>query len=645
MQPLWTATNQKIESTQIYQFFQSFIGNQPYDYHLLHQKSVDASEDFWSLIWSFCKVLGEKGQPPFILESNHISKTKWFPEATLNFAENLLKRRDNKIAIVSRLENGERREITYGNLYKEVARLSYQMRKDGISKGDRVAGFVPNCIEAIIGMLATSSIGAIWTSCSPDFGLQGVLDRFGQVAPKMIFTANAYSYNGKKHGCLEKVHQLAENISSIEKIIVFDFIEYNVSLEDIIHAVRWHDYVDNTAQEVEFEQVEFNHPLYIMYSSGTTGQPKCIVHRTGGVLLEHLKEHRLHVDLSENDVFFYYSTCGWMMWNWQVSGLASGCTLLLVDGSPFYPSPHYLIDLIDEEEISIFGVSAKYISALEKAEIYPMQTHQLKKLRSIHSTGSPLSIESFHYLYNSFKKDVIVSSISGGTDLIGAFASGNPTVNVYPGELQCKGLGFDLDVLNDEGQPITEEKGELVCKNAFPTMPLYFWNDEENKRYHSAYYSRYENIWAQGDFAEITSHKGMIIYGRSDAVLNPGGVRIGTAEIYRQVMKVESIKECIAVGQEWKDDCRVILFVVMKEGYSLSNSIQEEIRNMIKTNATARHVPSKVIEVNDIPKTRSGKIVEIAVRNVIHGLPVKNTDALQNPEALKEYENLMELKK
>ncbi|MBB3697178.1 acetoacetate--CoA ligase [Flammeovirga yaeyamensis] len=645
MHKLWTPTNTKIEKTQMYQFFQEFLGDQEYDYELFHQKSVENNEAFWSLIWDKYHVKGEKGNPPFIVPGKHISETQWFPEATLNFAENLLSRKDDKVALVGRYENGDRKSITNKELYKSVARLAYQMRLDGVEKGDRIAGFVPNCIEAIVAMLATTSIGAIWTSCSPDFGYQGVLDRFGQVAPKMIFTANAYSYNGKKHGCLEKVHQLAEQISSIEKIIVFEYLDYNVSLEDIVQAVRWNDYTDNNAKEIDFEQVEFNHPLYIMYSSGTTGQPKCIVHRTGGVLLEHIKELRLHVDLSEEDVFFYYSTCGWMMWNWLVSGLVSGCTLILADGSPFYPSPNYLIDLIDEENISIFGVSAKYISALEKADIHPMKTHRLEKLRSIHSTGSPLSVESFHYVYNSFKKDVVLSSISGGTDLIGCFASGNPTVGVYAGELQCKGLALDLDVLDDNGQSVRQEKGELVCKNPFPTMPLYFWNDEGNKRYHNAYYSRFDNIWAQGDFAEITSNNGMIIYGRSDAVLNPGGVRIGTAEIYRQAMKVESVKECIAVGQDWKDDCRVVLFVVMKDGFELNHNIQDEIRNIIRKNATPRHVPSKVIEVTDIPKTRSGKIVELAVRNVIHGRAVKNTDALQNPEALELYKDLKELQK
>ncbi|WP_281613020.1 acetoacetate--CoA ligase [Flammeovirga sp. SubArs3] len=643
MQKLWTPSNQQIEQSRLFDFNKTFLKTDNYNYHELHHQSIKESEKFWSTIWDFCDVKGEKGQPPYQIVHEHISKSEWFPTASLNYAENLLKRRDNKIALVGRLENGDRKTLTYKEVYQKVAQLSHQLKQDGVEKGDRIAGFVPNCIEAIIAMLATSSIGAIWTSCSPDFGFQGVLDRFGQVAPKVLFTANAYSYNGKVHECLKKVDELHQAVPSIEKIIVFDFIDQDVSLEDYPYAVRWNTYLDNHAKEVDFVSLPFDHPLFIMYSSGTTGQPKCIVHIAGGVLLEHLKEHQLHTNLTADDVFFYYSTCGWMMWNWQVTGLATGCTLLIVDGNPFYPSPSYLIDLIDEESISVFGVSAKYISALAKEGISPKDTHQLSQLRAILSTGSPLSSESFHYIYEHFKSNLVLSSISGGTDLIGAFVAGNPTLPVIAGELQCKGLGFDLDVVDEDGKSIKNEKGELICRNAFPTMPLYFWNDTNNERYFNAYYSRFENIWAQGDFAEVTESSGLIIHGRSDAVLNPGGVRIGTAEIYRQAMKVESIKECIAIGQDWKDDCRVVLFVVMKPSETLTDSTIQEIRQVIRKNATPRHVPAKIIAVSDIPKTRSGKIVEIAVRNIVHNKPVKNTDALLNPEALQLYANLEEL--
>ncbi|NME72644.1 acetoacetate--CoA ligase [Flammeovirga aprica] len=644
-QALWSPTKEHIAKTNLYSFQQNYFPDAEYDYFDLFKNSVDNLDRFWSAVWDYANIKGSKGDEPFFVAEKHISKSQFFPNATLNYAQNLLRRRDDKVALIGRLEDGRRYTITYQSLYKKVAQLSHQLKQDGLQIGDRVAGYTPNAIEAIIGMLATTAIGGVWTSCSPDFGYQGVLDRFGQVEPKFLISANAYSYNGKIHSCIDRLKSLSKSIPSIEKIIVYPYFEDDRQVSEIPIGVNWEEYIQNDNEEIEFEQLPFNHPLFIMYSSGTTGKPKCIVHKAGGVLLEHQKEHLLHTDLKEDDVFFYYSTCGWMMWNWLVSGLACGCTLVVLDGSPFHPSPNYLLDLIDEEKISIFGVSAKYISALQKSDIIPNQSHQLQNLRMILSTGSPLSIESFRYIYNAFKKDLTLSSISGGTDLIGAFASGNPTLPVYAGELQCKGLGFDLDVVDDEGKHLKEGKGEFVCRNAFPSMPLGFWNDPENERYHNAYYSRFENLWAQGDFAETTSHQGLIIHGRSDAVLNPGGVRIGTAEIYRQALKVDEIRECIAVGQEWKDDCRVILFVVMKEDNVLTESLIDKIRTVIRTNATPRHVPSKIIQVNDIPKTRSGKMVEIAVRNVIHGRAVKNTDALQNPEALEQYKGLTELEK
>ncbi|WP_044212833.1 acetoacetate--CoA ligase [Flammeovirga sp. OC4] len=644
-QALWKPSREHIAKTNLYSFQQTYYPNQEYDYFKLFEESINDLEGFWSAVWDFSKIKGDKGKPPYFVSNDHISESQFFPNATLNYAQNLLRRRDDKIALVGRLENGRKYSISYRELYQKVAQLSYQLKKDGLQIGDRVAGYTPNAIEAIIGMLATTAIGGVWTSCSPDFGYQGVLDRFGQVEPKFLISANAYSYNGKVHSCIERLKSLSESIPSIQKIIVYHYYDHIHTTAEIPIGVTWEEYINNEQTEIDFVQLPFHHPLFIMYSSGTTGKPKCIVHKAGGVLLEHQKEHLLHTDLKENDVFFYYSTCGWMMWNWLVSGLACGCTLIVLDGSPFYPNPNYLLDLIDEEKISIFGVSAKYLSALQKADIVPNETHKLELLRMILSTGSPLSIESFQYVYNTFKKDLTLSSISGGTDLIGAFASGNPTLPVYAGELQCKGLGFDLDVVDDNGKHLVEGKGEFVCRSPFPSMPIGFWNDPGNERYHNAYYSRFKNIWAQGDFAEITDHDGLIIYGRSDAVLNPGGVRIGTAEIYRQALKVDAIKECIAVGQDWNDDCRVVLFVVLKENKSFSEALINEIRTVIRTNATPRHVPSKIIEVHDIPKTRSGKMVEIAVRNVIHGRAVKNTDALQNPKALEQYKNLEELKK
>lgn len=642
-QALWTPSQEHIASTNLFAFHQFYMPQTEYNYEQLFQKSIDDLEGFWSAVWDFSKIIGYKGTPPFFTQNDSIRKGQFFPKATLNYAENLLKRRDEHVALIGRLEDGRRITLTYNELYIKVAQLAYQLKKDGLQIGDRVAGYTPNSIEAIIGMLATTSLGGVWTSCSPDFGYQGVLDRFGQVQPKFLISANAYSYNGTIHSCFDRLQSLSESISSIEKFIIYNYFDDDKDISQISNAVHWDLYLNNDAHEIEFEQLSFDHPLFIMYSSGTTGKPKCIIHKAGGVLLEHQKEHILHTNLRSKDVFFYYSTCGWMMWNWLVSGLACGCTLVILDGSPFHPNPNYLLNLIDNEKISIFGVSAKFLSALQKLHLSPKSSHDLSSLKMILSTGSPLSSESFEYVYEEFKKDITLSSISGGTDLIGAFVSGNPTLSVFAGELQCKGLGFALDVVDDTGKSLPSGKGELICRNSFPSMPLGFWDDPNDERYINAYYSRFDDIWSQGDFAEITENNGLIIHGRSDAVLNPGGVRIGTAEIYRQALKIDKIKECIAVGQDWNDDCRVILFVVLRENMVLDDHLTKEIKTIIRKNATPRHVPSKIIQVLDIPKTRSGKMVELAVRNVIHGKEVKNTAALLNPEALKYYEALEEL--
>lgn len=642
---LWTPSKDYIATTHLSTFSEQFLPNQDYNYETLFQYSIDHPSEFWSSIWDYSGIIGEKGKSPYFIPKNHIKNDSFFPNATLNYAGNLLRRKDDHIALIGRMEDGRRISISYKELYNKVAKLAFQLKKDGLKVGDRVAGFTPNCIEAIIGMLATTSLGGVWTSCSPDFGFQGVLDRFGQVAPKFLISANAYSYNGKIHSCINRLEELSKEITSIEKIIVFEYFPNQQTYKDIINGFSWDDYLNNPITKIDFIRLPFDHPLFIMYSSGTTGKPKCIIHKAGGVLLEHQKEHLLHTNLSSTDVFFYYSTCGWMMWNWLVSGLACGSSLVIFDGSPFYPTPNCLLDLIDEEKINVFGVSAKYISALQNEGLKPKESHQLSSLNIILSTGSPLSSESYKYVYRDIKENVILSSISGGTDLIGAFISGNPTLPVYEGELQCKGLGFDLDVVDEKGNSIQEEKGELICRNAFPSMPLGFWDDENDERYFKAYYTNIEHVWSQGDFAEVTNNKGIIIHGRSDAVLNPGGVRIGTAEIYRQVLKIKAVKECIAIGQDWKNDCRVILFVVLKGNILLDQQLIDTIKETVKTNATPRHVPSKIIQVADIPKTISGKIVELAVRNIIHGKEVKNTSALKNPEALKQFENIEELSK
>ncbi|MCX2781167.1 acetoacetate--CoA ligase [Microbulbifer thermotolerans] len=647
VQPLWRPTEQAIAATQMDQFRRRTNerhGLSLADYSELYRWSVDKREAFWSDLWDFAGVIAsQRGERA--LARDTMPGAEWFPDARLNFAENLLRYRDERIALVERLENGRRRQLTYAELYRRVERLAAALVAQGVERGDRVAGFMPNIIDTVVAMLATTSLGAIWTSCSPDFGINGVLDRFGQVQPKVLFACEGYFYNGKTIDSLPRLTEIVARIDSIERMVVVPVAR---SLEDtaaavgtLEKAVTLDAFVDAAPERaLTFTQTEFNHPLYIMYSSGTTGVPKCIVHGAGGTLLQHLKEHRLHCDLKREDTLFYFTTCGWMMWNWLVSGLASGATLVLFDGSPFYPAAESLWDMVDEEHISIFGTSAKYIAALEKSGSKPRETHRLEKLRAVLSTGSPLAHEGFRYVYRDIKADLCLSSISGGTDIISCFALGNPTLPVYAGELQCRGLGMAVEVWDDDGRPVVGEKGELVCTKSFPCMPIGFWNDEDGCKYRSAYFDNWPGVWAHGDYAEITEHEGVVIYGRSDAVLNPGGVRIGTAEIYRQVEKVEEVLDSICIGQEWKGDVRVVLFVVLREGIELNDDLVQKIRSTIRANTTPRHVPAKVVQVADIPRTISGKIVELAVRNVVHGKPVKNVEALANPEALKLYENL-----
>ncbi|MEA3251021.1 MAG: acetoacetate--CoA ligase [Pseudomonadota bacterium] len=644
--PLWQPSQASLEATQMHALMQRINrehGQSLADYADLHAWSIDNLEHFWPLVWELGGVIAEQRGDSVLARPDAMPGARWFPEARLNFAENLLRRRDAKPALIACDERGRRRELSHGQLYERVARLSQALRDSGVTPGDRVAGFVPNSEHAIIAMLATASIGAVWSSCSPDFGFNGVLDRFGQIQPKVLIATDGYTWNGKSIDTRDRLARISQAIDSLNQVVVFPFLHDEPDIGDIDKAVAWDDYLGNSAREIAFEAQPFDHPLYILYSSGTTGAPKCIVHSAGGSLLQHLKEQRLHTDLDADDVLFYYTTCGWMMWNWLVSGLACEATLVLFDGSPFAPNPQVLWEIAARERISVFGTSAKYIAACEKQGLAPGQDHDLSALRAVLSTGSALAHESFDYVYRDIKRELLLASISGGTDIVSCFALGCPIRPVYRGQLQCRGLGMAVDVFDDDGHPLRGEKGELVCTRPFPSMPVGFWNDPDGERYREAYFSTFPGIWAHGDYAEITAEDGLIIHGRSDAVLNPGGVRIGTAEIYRQVEKVEGVLESLCIGQEWQDDVRVILFVRLKEGVALDEALRDEIKRTIRANTTPRHVPARIIQVADIPRTLSGKIVELAVRNVVHGRPVKNQDALANPEALTLYKDLPEL--
>ncbi|TDX28967.1 acetoacetyl-CoA synthetase [Modicisalibacter xianhensis] len=645
-QPLWQPSQTEIEATQMHALMQRINrehGIEIRDYSALHAWSVDNLEAFWQLVWEDSDVLADTQGDTVLERPDAMPGARWFPHARLNFAANLLRRRDQHPALIACDERGRRQQLSYAELYDQVAKLAHALRGSGVTAGDRVAGFVPNSEHAIIGMLATASLGAVWSSCSPDFGFNGVLDRFGQIQPKVLIATDGYTWNGKPIDTRERVAQISDAIESLNQVVIFPFLHDEADTHGIDKAVAWHDYLNNAATEIEFDPQPFDHPLYILYSSGTTGAPKCIVHSAGGTLLQHLKEHRLHTDLRADDVLFYYTTCGWMMWNWLVSGLACGATLVLFDGSPFAPAPDVLWSLTEREGITVFGTSAKYIAACEKEGLKPGRSHDLGRLRAVLSTGSALAHESFDYVYRDIKPNLLLASISGGTDIVSCFALGCPIRPVYRGQLQCRGLGMAVDVFDDNGRPLREEKGELVCTRPFPSMPIGFWNDPDNERYRDAYFSTFPGIWAHGDYAEITAEDGLIIHGRSDAVLNPGGVRIGTAEIYRQVEKVEGVLESLCIGQEWGDDIRVVLFVRLQPGVELDDPLRDEIRRTIRTNTSPRHVPARIIQVSDIPRTLSGKIVELAVRNIVHGRPVKNQDALANPEALKLYEDLPEL--
>ncbi|MDE2343813.1 MAG: acetoacetate--CoA ligase [Betaproteobacteria bacterium] len=638
--PLWTPHPEIAERTRMARFMRRG-GHGCYED--LWQWSVDHPEAFWRALWDDCGVIGTPGSRTLV-NPGQMPGASWFPDARLNYAENLLRAADGE-ALVFWGEDKVKRRWSHAELRREVTRFQSLLHEAGVREGDRVAGYLPNLPETLAAMLATTALGAIWSSASPDFGVQGVLDRFGQIEPKVLVCVDGYWYNGKAVDCMEKNAEVAQRLPSLTRTVVVPYLSDSPDLASMPGALAW-----NRLPEPEptlaptFRRVAFSHPLFIMFSSGTTGVPKCIVHGHGGVLLQHLKEHQLHSDVRPGDRLFYFTTCGWMMWNWLVSGLASGATLLLYDGSPFAGRGQVLFEYAQVERMTHLGTSAKFIDAAAKLGLSPAKTHDLTPLRALFSTGSPLAPESFDWVYRELKAEILLASISGGTDIISCFVLGNPVLPVYRGEIQCRGLGMAVDVFDEQGRPVRGEKGELVCTRPFPVMPLGFWNDPDGAKYRAAYFERFPGIWCHGDYCELTPHGGIIIYGRSDATLNPGGVRIGTAEIYRQVEQLPEVVESIVIGQDWPpdrhDDVRVVLFVKLQPGLVLDASLEERIRKQIRANTTPRHVPSKIVQVQDIPRTKSGKIVELAVRNIVHNRPVKNVDALANPEALEYFRGL-----
>lgn len=644
---LWEPSHERIKQSNLTVFAQRFRASVlPTDYESLWQWSVDSPNEFWRAVAQFADVIAEGNLEPGIIAGRTMLDAQWFPETKLNYAENLLRSRPlDEEVIVFQAEDKAGGRLDYKTLYDQVSVVAQALANAGVGEGDRVAAVMPNCPQTVIAMLATTSLGAIWSSCSPDFGVTGIVDRFAQIEPKVLFVIQEYYYNGKKIDLSANNHSLSQCLSP-EKIVVSSFTGSSpCAYEDAARTCSWDRFTEGFLPgTIAFRRVAFSHPLFIMYSSGTTSKPKCIVHGHGGTLLQHLKEHQLHVDIKPGDRLFYYTTCGWMMWNWLVSALASRATILLYDGSPFAPNAQVLFDFIDREKITHFGVSAKYIDACQKEGLDPATSHKLSSLQTILSTGSVLGPASFEYVYAHIKQDLCLSSISGGTDILGCFALGNPWLPVYRAELQCRGLGMDVAVYDDNGKPVERIKGELVCLRPFPSQPLGFWGDVGGTKYYEAYFSQYENIWCQGDYVELTERKTLVFFGRSDAVLNPGGVRIGTAEIYRQVETIPAVLESIAIGQEWESDVRVVLFVRLRDGLRLDDGLITLIKTTIRQNASPRHVPAKIIQVPDIPRTMSGKLVELAVKKVIHGEPVTNRDAFANPESLEFYKNNPELK-
>ena len=643
--PIWSPSETQISESKMMQFArwaEKKWGRSLADSTALQAWSIEHIAEFWESVWDYCGVIGDKGER-IVIDQDKMPGASFFPDARLNFAENLLRKTGDSTAMVFRGEDKAQASISWDELRALVSKLQQALLAEGIGKGDRVAAMMPNVIETIAAMLATASIGAIWSSCSPDFGKKGVLDRFSQIEPKLFFTCDGYWYNGKSINIEDKLAEIVPALGA--KTVIIPYLgNASAVANNLPNAVTLEEFTGAfEAKEITFEQLPFDHPLYIVFSSGTTGIPKCIVHSVGGILLMHLKEHQLHYGLGEKARMFYFTTCGWMMWNWLASGLASGATLMLYDGSPFAPDGNVLFDYAEQEKFTFFGTSAKFIDAVRKGGLNPAKTHDLSNIRTVTSTGSPLAPENFDFVYSHISSTVHLASMSGGTDIAACFVGGDPTKPVYKGEIQANGLGMATEVWDDEGKPVTLEKGELVCVKPFPSMPIMFWNDEDGSKYHNAYFDRFPNIWCHGDFAEWTEHGGMIIHGRSDATLNPGGVRIGTAEIYNQVEQMSEVDEAICIGQSWESDVRVVLFVKLAAGVKLDEALVKAIKLKIRTGATPRHVPAKIIAIADIPRTKSGKITELAVRDIVHGRAVKNQEALANPEALALYENLEEL--
>jgi acetoacetyl-CoA synthetase len=645
MEPIWSPSAERVEHARLTRFMRfvraRYQAPAP-DYAALHRWSLEFPENFWSALWDFCEVRAQTRATQIIEDGNRMPGARWFIDARLNYAENLLRRDDDSPAIIFRNERGERRQLSWRELRRETARIADGLRAAGVKPGDRVAGYLPNLPETVIAMLATASLGAVWSSCSPDFGVSGVLDRFGQIAPKVLFAADGYRYAGKTLDCMATVRAVKQKIASIERVVLVPYLDERPAVETIDTAVNFAAFGDPAAT-LSFEQLPFDHPLFILYSSGTTGVPKCIVHGAGGALLQQLKENTLHSDMGPDDRYFYYTTTGWVMWNSLASGLATGATIVLFDGAPLQPDPRVLWRLAHDERITLFGTSPRFLVACEQAGIRPRREFELGALRTIISTGAPLHPQSYRYVYREVKPDVQLSSISGGTDLMACFGCGCPIQPVYEGEIQVLSLGMKTEVYDDDGKPLHGEQGELVCSAPFPSVPIGFWGDTDGSRFRATYFARYPNVWWHGDLATITARGGLIVHGRSDAVLNPGGVRIGTAELYRQVERIEEVVESIAISQQWQGDVRIVLFVRLREGLTLDDALRDKIRTTIRANTTPRHVPARIVQVPDLPRTINGKLVELAVREVVHGRAVKNLDALANPQALEFFKNLPEL--